>query len=98
VPLIGQIIDFVLWIYLILLFVRLVFDWVQMFARSWTPSGIALVLLEAVYTATDPPIHFFRRMFKPIRIGGIALDLSFLAVILCVYLLQRLNWAIWTSY
>ncbi|MBO9520348.1 MAG: YggT family protein [Nocardioidaceae bacterium] len=95
-PLIGQIIDFVLWIYLVLMFVRLVFDWVQMFARSWSPSGIALVLLEGVYSATDPPIHFFRRIFKPIRIGGIALDLSFLAVILVIYLLIALNGAIWT--
>ena len=49
------------------------------------------MVLEGVYSATDPPIMAFRKVFKPIRIGGFALDLSFLAVMLIVFLLLRLN-------
>jgi YggT family protein len=88
---IGQIIELVLQIFIGLLLVRLIVDWIQFFARSWTPSGPVLVILEAVYSITDPPIHAFRRVFKPIRIGGVALDLSFLAVLLVCYLLLEVN-------
>jgi YggT family protein len=95
---IGEIIALVLYSFLGLLFVRLVVDWIQFFARSWSPTGPVLVLLEAVYTVTDPPIRSFRRIFKPLRIGGVSLDLSFLAVMLVVYLLIAVNSAIWANY
>ncbi len=91
---IGQIINLVLEVFLAFLLVRLIVDWIQFFARSWVPKGPVLVLLEGVYSVTDPPIRAFRRVFKPIRIGGVALDLSFLAVLLVVYLLIRINWII----
>jgi YggT family protein len=88
---VGVVIELVLWIFLVLLFVRFVVDWVQVFARSWTPHGVVLVVLEGVYTATDPPIKAFRRILPPLRLGGMALDLSFLAVLLITYLLLYVN-------
>ena len=68
--------------------VRLVVDWVQMFARSWTPRGPVLLVLEVVYTVTDPPIRFVRRFVPPLRLGAVSLDTSFLIVLLVVYLLK----------
>ena len=94
---IGVGIDLALKVFIGFLIVRLVVDWIQVFARSWQPSGVVLVLLEAVYSVTDPPIVAFRRVFKPIRIGSVSLDLSFLAVLLVCYLLLAINHAIWTS-
>jgi YggT family protein len=76
-----------LWIFFILLIARLVLDYVQMFARSWRPSGIVLVLAEVVYTTTDPPLKALRKVIPPLRIGGISLDLSFLVVIIVVQVL-----------
>ena len=70
--------------------IRLVFDWVQVFARSWAPKGPVLVLLEIVYSVTDPPIMFIRRFVPPLRIGSVAIDTSFLIVLVIVYLLQAL--------
>lgn len=96
-PVIGQLIALVISTFIGLLFVRLVVDLVQMFARSWTPKGPVLVLLELVYTVTDPPIQAFRKIFKPLRIGGVALDLSFLAVLVTCYLLLYINGAIWSA-
>ena len=75
-------------IFLWLMLIRLVVDWVQVFARSWTPKGPVLVVLEVVYTITDPPIRFIRRFIPPLRIGSVALDTSFLIVLVIVYLLQ----------
>ena len=92
---IGQIIEIALDTFIGLLIVRLVVDWIQVFARSWTPTGPVLVVLEAVYSVTDPPIRAFRRVFPPLRIGSISLDLSFLAVLLICYLLLYINRMVW---
>jgi len=94
---IGSVIELVLWLFLGLMFVRLVVDYVQMFARSWVPRGIALVVLEIVYSITDPPIRFVRRFVPPLRLGSVALDTSFIIVFIAVYLLRILNRAIFLS-
>ena len=72
-----------------MLWVRFIVDWVQVFARSWQPTGVLLVILEAVYTVTDPPIKALRRVIPPLRLGSIALDLSFLIVMICTYVLLQ---------
>ena len=84
---VASIVYLVLWLFLALLFIRFIVDWVQVFARSWTPQGPILVVLEIVYTITDPPILFFRRFIPPLRIGSVALDLSFMIVLVICYLL-----------
>ena len=87
---VAAILYLILQVFLWLLLIRLVVDWVQVFARSWTPKGPVLFILEIVYSATDPPIKFVRRFIPPLRIGSIALDTSFLVVIIAVYLLMNL--------
>lgn len=87
---VGSLLLFVLQIFFYLMLIRLVVDWVQVFARSWSPKGPVLVVLEVVYSATDPPIKFVRRFVPPLRLGSIALDTSFLIVLLAVYLLRYL--------
>ncbi len=77
-------------IFFFLLIARLVLDYVQMFARSWRPTGVVLVLAEIIYSITDPPLKALRRVIPPLRIGGIALDLSFLVVIILVQILAVL--------
>ncbi len=95
--LVGSIIDTILFVFLALMLVRLVVDWVQIFARSWSPTGPVLFVLEIVYSITDPPILFVRRFVPPLRIGSVALDTSFLIVLVVVYLLQILNRSIFLS-
>jgi len=77
----------VLQIYVLVLIARVVVDWVRIFARDWVPRGIVLVLVEFLYTVTDPPLRLLRRFIPPLRIGGIALDLAFLVLFLGCYLL-----------
>ena len=85
---VGQVIEGLLWFFIALLWIRFIVDWVQVFARSWSPSGPLLVVLEIVYSITDPPIKALRRVIPPLRLGSIALDLSFLIVIVSAYLLR----------
>jgi YggT family protein len=78
---------YVLTIYLVILVGRMIFGWVQVFARDWRPTGVLLVLAEAIFTATDPPLKFLRRFIPTLRIGLVALDLSFLVLFIVVLIL-----------
>ncbi len=94
---VGGVINLVLQTFLILLFIRFVIDWVQVFARSWSPRGVVLVLVEVVYSVTDPPIKFVRRFVPPLRLGSIMLDTSFIIVLISVYLLLTVNRAVFLT-
>ena len=85
---IATIVYVALTIFLLLLVFRLIMEYVFMFARSWRPSGVFVVILEAVYTVTDPPLKFLRRFIPPLRLGGISLDLSFLVLFIAVSILR----------
>ncbi len=76
-------------LFLIALVARLVLDWVQLFARDWRPRSAALVIAEGVYTVTDPPLRSLRRVVKPLRIGGVQLDLSFFLLFIAVSIAWR---------
>ncbi len=91
----GQVVQIVLWSFIALLWVRFVVDWVQVFARAWSPRGALLVVLELVYSVTDPPIKALRKVIPPLRIGNFALDLSFLLVMVIAYVLLYINTRIW---
>ncbi|WP_372727272.1 YggT family protein [Nocardioides sp.] len=86
-----------LWFFIALLWIRFVVDWVQVFARSWSPRGPILVVLEVVYSITDPPVKALRRVIPPLRLGSVALDLSFLIVLIGAYVLLQLNRSILLS-
>ncbi|TYL46186.1 YggT family protein [Nocardioides sp. BGMRC 2183] len=88
---VGWVIEGILFVFIGFLWVRFIADWVQVFARSWEPSGVVLVFLEVAYTITDPPIRLLRRIIKPIRIGNFALDLSFILVMIAAYVLLAVN-------
>ncbi len=81
---VSSALGFVLYLYFIVLIGRLIFDWVQVFSRDWSPSGIVLVIAEVIYSLTDPPLRALRRFIPPLRLGGVALDLAFLVLIIGV--------------
>ncbi len=78
-PVASIIVD-VLWLYLLVLIARLVFDIVQMLARDWQPKGFLLVIAEIIYTLTDPPLRALRRVIPPLKLGQIQFDLAFLVL------------------
>ena len=87
----GELINFVLWACILLLLARFVIDWVQVLSRSWQPKGFILVICEAIYSVTDPPMRAVRRVIPPVRFGGMALDLSPMVLLIGLYLLQIIN-------
>jgi len=77
---------FVVYLFFAALICRLVLDWIQALAREWRPSGPVLVLAEGIYTVTDPPLKFLRRLIPPLSLGTIRLDVAFLVLMLAVSL------------
>lgn len=83
----GEVLATILWIYFLILLARFVIDLVQLLSPEWKPKGPILVIAEVVYTLTDPPLKFLRKIIPPLKIGQIALDLSFLVLILGIQVL-----------
>ena len=87
---VGNVLLLLINAYLLVMWGRLILDWVMVLARGFRPKGIVLVLAEVVYTLTDPPLKFLRRWIKPLRVGQIALDLSWLVLFIGLSLLATL--------
>jgi len=88
---VAAVLHTLLTVFLVLLVLRLVFEYVFLLARSFRPSGAVAMLLELIYTMTDPPLKLLRRVLPPLRIGGIAIDLAFLVLLLVVYILRNVT-------
>jgi YggT family protein len=79
--------SYVLWALVGLLFIRLIMDYVMMFARSYRPTGAVAAALELAYSATDPPLKALRRVIPPLRLGQVSIDLSFVVLFIAAYAL-----------
>lgn len=75
-------------VYIWVLLARVILSWIPMLAPGWTPSGFLLVIVEFVYTITDPPVKALQRVIKPVRIGAAYLDLSVLVLFVLLQILQ----------
>ena len=78
---------YVLALYLLLLIGRLIIDILQSYSRSWSPTGYLVKLAEVIFTATDPPLRLLRRYIRPVRLGSVALDLSYTLLFLVIIVL-----------
>jgi YggT family protein len=87
VGLVVDVLSLVVWLYLLVLLVRLVLDWIQVFARDWRPRGVVLVVAEAVYTVTDPPLRALRKVIPPLSLGSVRLDLAFMVLMMLCWVL-----------
>ncbi|WP_025133662.1 YggT family protein [Leucobacter sp. PH1c] len=75
-------------VYTLVLWARFILDWVTVLNRNFRPRGAFAVIVELVYTITDPPIRMFRRLLPPIRLGQVSIDLGWmLTMLVCIILL-----------
>ena len=71
------------------LFARIIIDYIRMFKRDWRPSSFISSIFEVIYSITDPPMKFVQRFVPPLRVGGVALDLSFIVILIALSLVGR---------
>lgn len=76
-----------LFIYFLAMWARFVLELVTVFSPRWRPQGALVVVAEGIYTVTDPPVLFARRLLPPIRFGGISLDFAWSIVMLVLLVL-----------
>jgi YggT family protein len=84
---IALVVYIALTVFFVLMWARFILDLVRTFVRGWRPRGLGLVLAEAVFSVTDPPIKAVRRVIPPLRIGGAALDFAWTIVMLITVIL-----------
>ena len=85
---VGSLLETILRVFLYALLGRLIFDYIQMFSRTWRPRGILVYFVEAIYTVTDKPMRFVGRFVPPLRLGTVSLDMSFIVLFFGTQLLM----------
>ncbi|NMN94900.1 YggT family protein [Antrihabitans stalactiti] len=85
---IFAVIYFALFIFWLLLIGRVIVEFIRSFARDWHPTGVVVVILEGIFTITDPPVKLLRRLIPPVSLGGIRIDLSIMVLLFIVFILM----------
>jgi YggT family protein len=82
VPILAWVAFATLGIFILFMWVRLILDWVRALQPRWRPTGALLVIAEACFAVTDPPLKLVRRVVRPIKIGGAQLDFAWSIVLI----------------
>ena len=91
---VGIVINWVLWLFLLVMFARMILSWVPVLVRDWEPHGPMLVVAEIIYSITDPPLRMLRKVLRPVRVGNMLLDLAFIGLFILVSILMQINRAV----
>jgi YggT family protein len=71
-------------VYIILIFIRVLLSWIpRMPYNRWLAATV-----DFVHQVTDPYLNLFRRFLPPIRMGGMALDISPILAIILLFIAQ----------
>lgn len=81
------IIGLLLFFFTLFLFGRIVVSVLLSMDPHLRPRGIWVVLVEAIYTVTDPPVKALGKVIPPLSLGRIQLDLGFLILLIASSLL-----------
>ena len=76
-------------LYTIVLVARIIIDLVINISRDWVPTGALLVVANAIFSLTDPPLRFLAKYIPPLRLGAVQFDLGFLLLFIGIQFLQR---------
>jgi YggT family protein len=89
---IGAVLGFALTVFILVMIARMILDWVGVLASSpppWTRRARALT-----YAGTEPVVGPVRRVLRPMRAGGLSIDLAFTAVFLAAIILRQIAYGL----
>ncbi len=89
--LIGTLVGLALTLFIVVLIGRMVLDWVGMVTDTppWARRARTLA-----YSATEPVLGPVRRVVRPVRLGGISLDLAFTIVFVGALILRSIAFSL----
>jgi YggT family protein len=85
--LIGALLGYALTVFIVLLIARMILDWVRVATVGPPWVSRARMLTRA---GTEPVIAPVRRVLRPVRAGGFAIDLAFTAVFVAALILRTI--------
>ena len=87
----GTLLGVILTLFVLLMIARMILDWVGVLGTSppWTRRARALT-----HAGTEPVIAPVRRVLRPVRAGGLSIDLAFSVVFLAAIILRQVAFAL----
>ncbi|MGW4356134.1 YggT family protein [Nocardia sp. NPDC004582] len=89
--LLGSLLGLALTLFMLLLIARLIIDWIGVLGDTPPALGKAR---DVVHRLTEPVIAPVRRVLKPIRLGGVQIDLAFTVVFIAVLVLRAIAFSL----
>jgi YggT family protein len=89
---IGTLLGFVLTVFVVVMIARMIFDWVMVLGSS--PPPWARRVRTLVYAGTEPVIAPVRRVLRPVRAGGVSIDLAFTVVFILAIILRQVAFSL----
>ncbi|AWT26426.1 MULTISPECIES: YggT family protein [Corynebacterium] len=80
----------VLRVYWFVLLGRVIIEMIRSFSRRWSPPRWFAVAAEPLFVLTDIAVKPLRRLIPPLRLGGVALDISVLVLFFGLSLLSTI--------
>ncbi len=77
-------------VYWFVLLARVIVEMIRSFSRQWRPSRRFALFAEPVFVLTDFVVKPLRRVIPPLRLGGVALDISVLVLFFGVSFLEMI--------
>ncbi|MDD7582655.1 YggT family protein [Corynebacterium sp. 32222D000AT] len=86
----GIILYAVLRIFSLALIVRIIIEMIQSFSRQFNPPRWFMMCAEPLFAVTDPPVKALRKVIPPLRLGGVALDMSIIVLFIILAVLMNI--------
>lgn len=89
--LIGTVLGYALTLFILVLLARVVLDWANVLTSvpPWARRA-----RDLTHTATEPVIAPARRVLRPVRAGGMGIDLAFTAVFIVAIILRSIAFSL----
>jgi YggT family protein len=88
--LIALVLYWLLQVYFFALIGRFIVDLVLSLNPNWRPKGLVVVVVESIYTVTDPALKLIRKIIPPLRMGAIQLDFGWTILLIAIMFLQKI--------
>ncbi|MFC6145502.1 YggT family protein [Corynebacterium nasicanis] len=86
--LIGAVLYLILRVFSLVLIARIVIEMIQSFSRNFQPPRWFIYVAEPLFVITDPPVKALRKVIPPLKMGGVALDMSVIVLFIILFVLQ----------
>ncbi|MGP9725084.1 YggT family protein [Corynebacterium sp. AOP40-9SA-29] len=80
----------ILRLYWFILLARVIIEMIRSFSRQWRPSRRFTLIAEPIFRMTDVIVRPLRRIIPPLRLGGVALDVSVLVLFFGISILTSI--------